>query len=166
MSHSRRTSIPSIEGQPLTIWLSSATLKWLALQGEVSEVAADLIERASTKARTPTEPRTRAWRNPDYETASLPPKPPEFGRTQPRPKVVSIPNHRPGDPNSDTPALRFNVIIQQMRLKPSWEYTHDEDGWMCILRINGKQYIGVGGTKKTAKQKCCKSFLEEMGSFA
>ncbi|MGF1538305.1 MAG: double-stranded RNA binding motif domain-containing protein [Elainellaceae cyanobacterium] len=164
MPHSHRTNAPSIQGQPLTIWLSPATMKWLALQGEVGEVASALVERASIKARTPIEPRTRAWRNPDYEQASLPPKPPESNKTQRRPKVVAIPNHNPGDLNSDTPALRFNVVIQQMRVKPTWNYTHDEDGWMCLLRLNGKQYVGVGGTKKTAKQKCCQSFLEDMGT--
>ena len=66
---------------------------------------------------------------------------------------------------SDTPALRFNILVQQRRLKPSWRYSRDEDGWLCVLRLNGKQYNGIGGTKKTAKQKCCRAFLEDVGAY-
>lgn len=57
-------------------------------------------------------------------------------------------------------------MIQQMRIKPSWRYSRDEDGWLCVLRLRGKQYTGVGGTKKLAKQRCCQSFLEDVGSYA
>lgn len=161
MPHQRRTTTPTVNGQPVTIWLSPATLKWLALQGDAGEVAAGIIEKASIKSRTPTEPRTRAWRNPDYETAMLPAKPPSSSTTGRVPRI-SLPPSTPAA-DSDTPALRFNIMVQQMHLKPTWRYSRDEDGWLCVLRLNGKQYTGIGGTKKTAKQKCCRAFLDEAG---
>lgn len=174
MPHMRRTNTPTVNGQPITIWLSQTTLKWLALQGDVGEVAAGIVEKASIKARTPAEPRTRAWRNPAYETASLPPTPPTSPRksaaprSSAKPSVESAAGQAPSlaQDESDTPALRVNVMIQQMRIKPSWKYSRDDDGWLCVLRLNGKQYTGVGGTKKTAKQRCCQSFLDEVRSYA
>ena len=163
MPHQRRTTTPTVNGQPVTIWLSPATLKWLALQGDAGEVAAGIIERASIKSRTPTEPRTRAWRNPAYETAMLPAKPPQPSSIRRVRRVVAEPSPSPAA-DSDTPALRFNIMVQQMHLRPTWRYSRDEDGWLCVLRLNGKQYMGIGDTKKIAKQKCCRSFLEEAGT--